>query len=208
MSRVVPIPAHLPIPIPAKFPPDTAPCAPAIASDGRRGGFSEALTDRVGLYARGVIEQGKKAPAFTLEASTGGKVKLSDFKGRTVVLYFYPKDNTPGCTTEALDFQAASADFAAANAAILGVSKDSIASHCKFAEAKSLTFPLLSDPDGAVLEKYGAWGEKNNYGKKTVGIIRTTVIIGPEGKVAKIFSSVRVKGHVDKVLAAVRELAA
>lgn len=154
-----------------------------------------------------MIEQGKTAPAFTLDASTGGKVKLSDYKGRVVVLYFYPKDNTPGCTTEAIEFQAALADFEAANAVVLGVSKDSIASHCKFADKHALHFPLLSDPDGKVLEKYGAWGEKNSYGRKTVGIIRTTVIIDDKGKVAQIFPNVRVKGHVAKVLAAVQALA-
>ena len=154
-----------------------------------------------------MIETGKAAPAFTLDASTGGKVKLSDYRGRNVVLYFYPKDNTPGCTTEAIDFQAALADFETANTVVLGVSKDSIASHCNFADEHSLHFPLLSDPTGKVLEKYGAWGEKSSYGRKTIGVIRTTVIIDAKGKIAHIMPAIRLKGHVAKVLAAVRELA-
>jgi thioredoxin-dependent peroxiredoxin len=154
-----------------------------------------------------MIKEGTKAPAFKLEASTGQTVKLSDFKDQIVVLYFYPRDNTPGCTTEANEFQAALDEFRRAGAVVLGVSKDSIQSHCKFADKYGLTFPLLSDPEGTVLEKYGAWGEKNNYGKKSMGIIRTTVVIGADGRVAKIFAKVRVKGHVAKVLEAVREQA-
>jgi peroxiredoxin Q/BCP len=161
----------------------------------------------VGLYDAGMIKEGTKAPAFKLEASTGQTVKLSDFKDQIVVLYFYPRDNTPGCTTEASEFQAALDDFRRAGAVVLGVSKDSIQSHCKFADKYGLTFPLLSDPEATVLEKYGAWGEKNNYGKKSMGIIRTTVVIGADGRVARIFPKVRVKGHVAKVLEAVRGLA-
>jgi peroxiredoxin Q/BCP len=153
-----------------------------------------------------MIKEGNKAPAFKLEASTGQTVKLSDFKGQIVVLYFYPRDNTPGCTTEANEFQAALDKFKRAGAVVLGVSKDSIQSHCKFADKYGLKFPLLSDPEAKVIEKYGAWGEKNNYGKKSMGIIRSTVIIGPDGRVARIFPKVRVKGHVDAVLEAVREV--
>lgn len=155
-----------------------------------------------------MIEEGKKAPAFTLESSAGGKAKLKDYAGKWLVLYFYPRDNTPGCTTEANDFQAAEGDLAERDAVVVGVSKDSIASHEKFCDKLGLEFPLLSDPDGKVLEKYGAWGEKNMYGKKRMGIIRTTVLIDPKGKVRKVFSKVRVKGHVAKVLEALDALQA
>ena len=147
-----------------------------------------------------MIEEGKKAPAFSLPASTGGKVALSDYVGKRLVLYFYPKDSTPGCTTEAHDFQAAESRLSALSAAVLGVSKDSLASHQKFSEKCGLGFPLLSDPDGAVIEKYGAWGEKNLYGKKSMGIVRTTVVIDERGVVRKIFRNVRVNGHVEQVL--------
>jgi len=153
-----------------------------------------------------MIEEGKKAPAFTLPSSDGGKAKLSELKGKWVVLYFYPKDMTPGCTTEARDFRDASEALAERDAVVLGVSKDSVERHCKFIDKEGLDFPLLSDESGEVLEKYGAWGEKNMYGKKRMGIIRSTVIIDPSGKVAKHFPKVRVKGHVEKVLAALDEL--
>ncbi len=154
------------------------------------------------------IEEGKKAPAFTLASSHGGKAKLKDFAGSWLVLYFYPRDSTPGCTTEAVDFQAAKAELEARGAVVVGVSKDSLASHEKFCAKHGLEFALLSDPEGTVLEKYGAWGEKNMYGRKSMGIIRTTVVIDPAGKVRKIFPKVRVKGHVEKVLAALDELQA
>jgi thioredoxin-dependent peroxiredoxin len=153
-----------------------------------------------------MLQRGNKAPAFRLQASTGKTIKLSDYEDRTVVLYFYPRDNTPGCTTEALDFQAALPELERANAVVLGVSKDSIESHCKFADKQGLQFPLLSDPEGAVIEKYGAWGEKNMYGKKSMGIIRTTVVIGPDGRIRAIFPKVKVKGHVDQVLETVRAI--
>ncbi len=154
-----------------------------------------------------MIEEGKKAPAFALDTTAGGKRKLSDLAGKWVVLYFYPKDATPGCTTEAQGFRDASKELAKRNAVVLGVSKDSIASHCKFRDKHSLDFELLSDPDGATIERYGAWGEKNMYGKKSMGIVRTTVILDPEGKVRKIFPKVKVAGHVDAVLAALAVLA-
>ena len=147
-----------------------------------------------------MIEEGKKAPAFSLPASTGGKVSLSDFVGKRLVLYIYPKDDTPGCTTEAKDFGAARERLAALSAEVVGLSKDSVEAHCKFAKKHGFDFPLLSDPDGKVIEKYGAWGEKNMYGKKSMGIVRTTVVIDERGVVRKIFSKVRVAGHVDKVL--------
>ena len=153
-----------------------------------------------------MVEVGKKAPAFTLESSDGGKVKLSDFAGKVVVLYFYPRDNTPGCTVEANDFNAALPELKKLGAVVLGVSKDSIASHCKFRDKYSLGFPLLSDADGKVLESYGAWGDKVMYGKKMKGIIRSTVLIGKDGKVKQHWPKVKVAGHVDAVVAALKAL--
>jgi len=150
-----------------------------------------------------MIREGKKAPAFSLPSSGGGKTSLRDLTGKTVVLYFYPKDDTPGCTVEAHDFRDAKGRLSRRGAVVLGVSKDSIESHCRFADKHDLNFQLLSDPDGEVLEKYGAWGEKTSYGKKRMGIIRTTVVIGPDGKVLKTFAKVRVKGHVDAVIEAI-----
>jgi thioredoxin-dependent peroxiredoxin len=152
-----------------------------------------------------MLEVGKRAPSFKLESSDGGSVSLSDFKGKNVVLYFYPKDNTPGCTLEAQDFQKALPKLKKLNAVVLGVSRDSIASHCKFRDKFGLGFPLLSDPDSKVLEAYGAWGEKVLYGKKSIGIIRTTVVIDESGKVKQVFPKVKVKGHIDAVLEALAE---
>ena len=154
------------------------------------------------------IEVGKKAPAFTLESSDGGKVKLADLAGKPVVLYFYPRDNTPGCTVEAEGFRDAAPALAKLGAVVLGVSKDSIASHCKFRDKYKLTFPLLTDPDGTTMEAYGAWGDKVMYGKKMKGIIRSTVLIGRDGKVLKHWPKVSVKGHVDDVIASVKALGA
>jgi peroxiredoxin Q/BCP len=155
------------------------------------------------MYEVSMLEEGKKAPSFTLPAATGserGKVSLSDYAGKHVVLYFYPRDDTPGCTTEAREFEAARARLEALGAVVLGISKDSLDAHCKFSGKHGLAFPLLSDPDAKVIEKYGAWGEKNMYGKKSMGIVRTTVVIDDKGVVRKIFPKVRVAGHVDKVL--------
>jgi thioredoxin-dependent peroxiredoxin len=153
-----------------------------------------------------MVEVGKKAPAFTLASSDGGKVKLADLAGKLVVLYFYPRDNTPGCTVEAIDFNAALPALKKLGAVVVGVSKDSIASHEKFRDKHKLGFPLLSDPDGAVLEAYGAWGDKVLYGKKMKGVIRSTVLIGKDGKVAHHWPKVSVKGHVAAVIDAIKEL--
>jgi len=152
------------------------------------------------------IEEGKPAPAFTLPSATGDKVSLSGFKGKYVVVYFYPKDDTPGCTREAEGFNAALSKLDKLGAAVLGISKDSQESHCKFRDKYALKFPLLSDPDAKVIEKYGAWGEKNMYGKKSMGIVRRTVIVGPDGKVKKIFPKVKVDGHVDAVVETIQAL--
>lgn len=154
-----------------------------------------------------MLEVGKKAPAFSLESSDGGKVKLADLAGKIVVLYFYPRDNTPGCTMEAQGFRDAVPALKKLGAVVLGVSKDSIASHCKFRDKYKLNFPLLSDPDGKALEAYGAWGDKVMYGKKLKGIIRSTVLIDKSGKVARHWPKVSVKGHVDEVVDAVKALA-
>jgi len=153
-----------------------------------------------------VVEEGKKAPAFSLPASSGNKVSLKDFAGKKLVLYFYPKDNTPGCTTEAQGFRDAARKLAKLGAVVVGVSKDSVASHCKFIEKHELNFVLLSDEDGDMLTKYGAWGEKNMYGKKMMGIIRSTFVIDEAGIVRKAFRSVKVAGHVEKVLETVAAL--
>lgn len=149
------------------------------------------------------ITKGKRAPAFTLPSHQGGKVRLTELKGKYVVVYFYPRDNTPGCTKEAQAFRDAKKKLEKLDAVVLGISKDSIASHEKFAAKQDLNFALLSDPDGKVLEKYDAWGEKKNYGRTYMGIIRSTVIVGPTGKVVEHFPKVRVKGHVDKVIEAI-----
>lgn len=149
-----------------------------------------------------MVQVGKKAPAFSLPNADGKKISLKDYAGKHVVLYFYPRDNTPGCTLEAQDFQRSLPEFKKRKAVVLGVSPDGEASHCKFRDKFDLSFDLLSDPEHTVLEKYGAWGEKTLYGKKSLGVIRSTVIIDPSGNVQKVFSKVKVNGHVDAVLAA------
>jgi peroxiredoxin Q/BCP len=154
-----------------------------------------------------MITTGKKAPGFRLPSSEGGELALADLAGRIVVLYFYPRDNTPGCTVEAEAFRDAGPALKKLWAQVVGVSKDSTASHCKFRDKYKLTFPLLTDVDGKVLAAYGAWGEKSMYGKKMMGIIRSTVIIDGEGRVAHHFPKVSVKGHAEAVLEVVRELA-
>jgi peroxiredoxin Q/BCP len=152
------------------------------------------------------IEVGKKAPAFTLEDQDGATVSLNDFNGRWIVLYFYPKDDTPGCTTEACEFTEGIQDFKSLDAVILGCSPDPPEEHRKFIAKYDLAVRLLSDPNHEVMEAYGAWGEKNMYGKITVGVIRSTVIIGPDGKVAHRWKRVKAKGHADKVRERLQQL--
>ena len=147
------------------------------------------------------IEEGKAPPAFTLKDQSGNKVALKDLKGQNVVIYFYPKDDTPGCTKEACGFRDLWSDIEATGTVVLGVSPDDGASHEKFISKYALPFTLLSDPDKKVMEKYGAWGEKTMYGKKTVGVIRSTVLIGADGKVKKHWKRVsRAADHPAKVL--------
>ncbi|XXT17482.1 peroxiredoxin [Sorangium sp. So ce429] len=151
-----------------------------------------------------MLNAGDRAPDFSLESDSGKAVSLADFPGKTVVLYFYPKDDTPGCTREAQAFSAALQAFADAGAVVLGVSRDSVERHRKFRDKYDLGVTLLSDPELAAHNAYGAYGEKTMYGKKVTGTIRSTFIIGPDRKVKHAFSGVKVDGHADAVLALVR----
>jgi peroxiredoxin Q/BCP len=152
------------------------------------------------------VESGKKAPDFTLPADDGTKVKLKDLRGKPVVLYFYPRDDTPGCTKEACAFRDQQAALKKHGAVVLGVSADEVASHVKFRDKYKLNFPLLADVDHAVAEKYGAWREKNMYGKKSWGIQRSTFLIDAEGTIRRVWPRVQVDGHDEAVLAALKEL--
>lgn len=142
------------------------------------------------------LETGDQAPAFTLPDATGAPVSLSDYAGRKVIVFFYPAAMTPGCTTQAQDFRDGLDTLAAAGYAVLGISPDKPAKLTRFADAEGLTYPLLSDVDRTVLEAYGAYGEKTMYGKKTVGVIRSTVVVGEDGTVTLAKYNVRAKGHV------------
>jgi thioredoxin-dependent peroxiredoxin len=153
-----------------------------------------------------MIAEGRKAPAFRLASSEGGEVSLAELKGKTVVLYFYPKDDTPGCTREACSFRDSQAALRKKGVVVLGVSADSLDSHGKFKRKYKLNFPLLSDPDKSVAKAYGAWGEKTLYGRTFMGMIRSTFVIDGAGVVRKVFPKVKVDGHVEKVLAAVSGL--
>ena len=150
-----------------------------------------------------LIEPGKKAPAFTLTDQNGETHKLSAYLGRAVILYFYPKDDTPGCTQETCEFQAALPDLKKSKTVVLGVSILDEKSKAKFAAKHGLTFPLLADAEHAVAEKYGVWQEKSRYGRKYMGIVRTTYLIAPDGRVQQRWDNVKVDGHVDDVLAAI-----
>ncbi len=158
------------------------------------------------MIADKMLLENKKAPAFTLKDSDGNKVSLKNFNGKWLVLYFYPKDNTPGCTTEAIDFSCAADKFQKAGAAIIGISPDSEQSHQKFIAKHELGFTLLSDPEHKVIEKYGAWQLKKNYGKEYYGVVRSTFLIDPQGKIKKVWPKVKVKGHIDDVLNTLEEL--
>ena len=146
------------------------------------------------------LAAGAKAPAFTLPDADGNKVSLSDYAGQKVVVYFYPRDDTPGCTKEACQFNDALSQFEGLGVPVIGISPDKQASHIRFRDKYGLRFPLLSDPEHKVMEKYGAWGEKMMYGKATTGVIRSTFLIDEKGKVARAWYSVKADGHAAKVL--------
>ena len=156
--------------------------------------------------AAGVLAEGAKAPSFTLPRDGGGSVSLKDFADRKLVLFFYPRANTPGCTREAIDFTRLNQAFADAGAAVLGVSADTVKAQESFRNKHKLSVPLISDETHQMLEAYGAWGEKSMYGKTFLGIIRTTVLIDSAAKVARVWRHVKVDGHADQVLEAVRSL--
>jgi peroxiredoxin Q/BCP len=149
-----------------------------------------------------VVEEGSQAPDFELMSDTGEAVKLSQFRGRPVVLYFYPRDDTPGCTKEACAFRDSYDEYLARDAVILGVSRDGEESHQKFKQKYDLPFTLLSDPDHEVAEAYGVWAEKSMYGRKSMGIVRSTFVIAADGTVARAMRGIKVPGHSDKVLEA------
>lgn len=148
------------------------------------------------------LQIGQSVPEFTLEASGGQEISLSDYRGKKVVLYFYPKDSTPGCTQEACDFRDSSAAYEQKGAVVLGISPDPVKSHDKFAQKYELSFPLLSDPDHAVAEAFGVWQLKKMYGKEYEGIVRSTFLIDEEGILIKAWNKVKVKGHTEEVFAA------
>ncbi|HEY8548704.1 MAG TPA: thioredoxin-dependent thiol peroxidase [Vicinamibacterales bacterium] len=153
-----------------------------------------------------LIEPGQKAPAFSLKDQEGRTHSLKDYAGRPVVLYFYPKDDTPGCTKEACTFQSALPDFSKVKAAVLGVSVLGTESKAKFARKYDITFPLLADEDHAVAEKYGAWQEKSRYGRKYMGVARISYLIGPDGKVVRRWDTVKPEQHPEEVLEAIRAM--
>jgi thioredoxin-dependent peroxiredoxin len=152
------------------------------------------------------VEEGKKAPDFTAMTDGDKKLKLSDLRGRPVVLYFYPKDDTSGCTAEACGFRDALPDFSKVKAHVIGVSRDSVEKHDKFKKKYGLNFPLASDEDGRICEKYGTWVQKSLYGRKYMGIDRSTFLIDKTGAVTKVWRKVKVPGHVDEVLLALKAL--
>jgi thioredoxin-dependent peroxiredoxin len=159
-----------------------------------------------GANVHAMIEPGEKAPDFTLPDQDGNEVSLSDFAGRTLVLYFYPKADTPGCTTQACGIRDRAAEYETAGATVVGVSPDPVARVNKFHGGQSLNFTLLADQDHAVCDAYGVWVEKSMYGRKYMGVERTTVLIDAEGRIAKVWSKVKVPGHAKEVLEAVRAM--
>jgi peroxiredoxin Q/BCP len=163
-------------------------------------------TSRMNQQGTTMVELGKPAPDFKLPTDGGGSIALKDLRGRKVVIYFYPKDDTPGCTTEACGFRDTMPDFAKVDAAVIGISKDSVARHDKFKAKYDLPFTLASDEDGKVCEAYGTWVEKSLYGRKYMGIDRATFLIDEKGVLRGAWRKVKVKGHVEEVLAAAKAL--
>ena len=153
-----------------------------------------------------MLESGAKAPAFSLPTDGGGTLALKDLKGKTVVLYFYPKDSTPGCTMEAKDFRDLAVDFEKAGAVVVGASKDSVKRHDNFKEKQDLNFPLVSDEDGSLCEAFGVWQLKKNYGREYMGIVRATFVIDAKGVIRHVWPKVKVKGHAAEVLEVVKGL--
>ncbi len=190
-----------------------APPPPQIAARRRPTGPRPRVTHIVRLQGVATIPTaslptpGTRAPEFTLAADDGTTVSLGSLAGRPVVLYFYPKDDTSGCTTEACEFRDHWHEVRRAGAMVLGVSPDGVASHQRFKAKYALPFPLLADPDHAVAERYGVWGEKRMYGRAYHGVLRTTFLIDGEGRIAKVFEKVKPAGHAAEVLAALKELA-
>ncbi|RMH01411.1 MAG: peroxiredoxin [Planctomycetota bacterium] len=152
-----------------------------------------------------VLSEGQRAPAFTLPATGGGRVRLTELRGRWVVLFFYPRDGSPGCTNEVRAFREQHADLAGLGAVVFGVSPDDLDSHEAFVARERLPFPLLTDRDSRVGARYGVWREKSNYGRKYLGLVRSTFLIDPSGRIVRIFDNVRVKGHVQRVRRALEE---
>ena len=152
------------------------------------------------------LAEGDKAPDFTLEADDGSRFRLSDHKGSKLVVYFYPKDDTQGCTIEAIDFTKAAPAFAKAGAKVVGISPDTVDSHCKFRDKHSLEITLAADPEHEVIEAYGVWAEKSMYGRKYMGVERSTFLIGPDGRITRAWRQVKVPGHVEEVLTAAEAL--
>ena len=153
------------------------------------------------------LKEGDLAPDFSAETDSGAVVSLRELKGKPVVLYFYPKDDTPGCTKEACGFRDAYTEFEQAGAVVLGVSPDSVKSHAKFSGKFNLPFPLLSDPEKKIVQEYGVWGEKSFMGRKYMGTFRVTFLIGPDGKIARIWPDVKPEKHAQEVLDAIRSAA-
>lgn len=178
-----------------------------IAKAGSHKAASKPLnSSKSAAAAKPALTEGQNAPAFRLPRDGGDVVTLSDYTGRKLVLFFYPRADTPGCTREAIDFTRLADDFAKAATAVLGISADPLRAQEKFRDKHKLGVPLISDEQHEMLEAYGAWGEKSMYGKSVLGILRTTVLIGGDGKVARIWRNVRVDGHADQVLEAARSL--
>jgi peroxiredoxin Q/BCP len=167
---------------------------------------ADSARDSASTRAAVILSEGDAAPDFTLPRDGGGTISLADFAGRKLALFFYPKANTPGCTREAVDFSGLAREFAACGTTVLGVSADSVKAQDGFRDKHALTVPLLSDAEHQMLQAYGAWGEKSLYGRRFLGIIRSTVLIGADGRIAKIWRNVKVDGHADTVLAAAQSL--